>query len=249
MAHATLQHHVEQLAKPFEHAMQRKAIHLSRLRGLERYVHGHVQALQACALPAAVPPLLREFMQLMEGFDTFDTAQKQVRLYRVQALLAQLRALATDFGPDASLAVDAIPETPAPKSVPPESSDSPASQWFEALTQSVQYLRGVGPKRAALLSKLNLHTVHDLLWCLPSRYEDRRRLTPLGLLQVGRRQTFYGTVRAAQTTPQRRGKPLFTITLEDDSGALLCKWFQTAPRICRTDSRSVRVWLAVAPLS
>ena len=225
MADSALQRHVEQLAKPFEHALRRNPAHLARLRDLERYVHGHIQALQCLPLPDTIPPLLQELMHLMQGFDTLDLPQKQARLRRVQVLLAQLQTIAT--GSDTQVLPSSAPaSSPRPKPAHPESTAARAPRSSEAPTQPMQYLRGVGPKRAALLAKLNLHTVNDLLWCLPIRYEDRRRLTPLGLLQVGRRQTFYGTVRAVQTVPQRRGKPLFTVTLEDDSGALMCKWFQ-----------------------
>ena len=91
----------------------------------------------------------------------------------------------------------------------------------------MQFLRGVGPRRAALLAKMSFHTVHDLLWCLPMRYEDRRQLTPLGLLRWGKRETFCGRVTTLQTQPSKRGKPFVALLLQDDSGALICKWFQT----------------------
>jgi len=90
----------------------------------------------------------------------------------------------------------------------------------------VQYLRGVGPRRAALLAKLSLHTVGDLLWCLPVRYEDRRNLIPLGMLQVGTRQTFCGTVTAFQLHHTSRGRSFASLRLEDASAPLTCKWFQ-----------------------
>jgi ATP-dependent DNA helicase RecG len=39
---------------------------------------------------------------------------------------------------------------------------------------SIQYLKGVGPKRAELLGKLGLETVDDLLFYFPRKWEDRR---------------------------------------------------------------------------
>ena len=44
------------------------------------------------------------------------------------------------------------------------------------LEQPVTELRGVGPERAALLARLGIRTVGDLLLHRPRRYEDRRRL-------------------------------------------------------------------------
>jgi ATP-dependent DNA helicase RecG len=47
------------------------------------------------------------------------------------------------------------------------------------------------------------------------------------LLQPGRRETFCGTVTGLQQQPSRRGKPFVAVTIEDHSGPLTCKWFQT----------------------
>jgi len=37
----------------------------------------------------------------------------------------------------------------------------------------VQYVKGVGPKRAAQLKKLNINSVEDLLYFVPREYDDR----------------------------------------------------------------------------
>ena len=41
------------------------------------------------------------------------------------------------------------------------------------LNSSVQYLKSIGPKKAELFSKIEINTVHDLLYFFPSRYLDR----------------------------------------------------------------------------
>ena len=46
----------------------------------------------------------------------------------------------------------------------------------------VTQLNGVGPAVAAKLGKLGLHKVEDLLFHLPTRYQDRTRLVPLNAL-------------------------------------------------------------------
>ena len=53
------------------------------------------------------------------------------------------------------------------------------------LQTPVRYLRGVGERRAEALERLGVRTVEDLLFLLPKRYEDRRRLTPLDELRPG----------------------------------------------------------------
>src|SRR5262249_11407861 len=144
--------------------------------------------------------------------------QEHVR--QAEQLLSQMRAIVSpDTAPcPATLAVQ-LPATPTTRPAEPLRKDT-----ADPLGQSVQFLRGVGPKRAAFLAKMSLHTVNDLLWCLPTRYEDRRQITPLGFPRWGKRETFCGTVTTLQTQPSKRGKPFVALVLQDDSGSLICKW-------------------------
>ena len=43
------------------------------------------------------------------------------------------------------------------------------------LADPVQFVKGVGPRRAEMLEKAGLATIEDLVFHLPFRYEDRRR--------------------------------------------------------------------------
>ncbi|MEP6446291.1 MAG: hypothetical protein ABJ034_15565, partial [Hyphomicrobiales bacterium] len=51
--------------------------------------------------------------------------------------------------------------------------------------QDVRELKGVGDAMAEKLAKLHLHTVQDLLFHLPIRYQDRTRVVPIGQLRFG----------------------------------------------------------------
>lgn len=212
MVDATIQTHLARLEKPFQYALRQQGAHLAKLRDLEVYARHHINALQALSLSPTFSSLLQQFAQTLQGFDTLPLAQKHARLHQAQTLLTHLHA-----------AVASEPTT-SPAASQLVQSASPASP--DIWTQEVQFVRGVGPKRAALLAKLHLHTVQDLLWHLPLRYEDRRSPTPLGMLQVGQRQTFYGSVVDFQANPSRRGRPFFALLLHDDSGRLTCKWFR-----------------------
>ena len=50
---------------------------------------------------------------------------------------------------------------------------------------SVQYIKGVGPKRAAKLKKLNVYTVEDLFYFFPREYDDRTNFTLLSRCAKG----------------------------------------------------------------
>ncbi|MBM3470704.1 MAG: ATP-dependent DNA helicase RecG [Armatimonadetes bacterium] len=89
----------------------------------------------------------------------------------------------------------------------------------------VQYLRGVGPARAALLSRLGITTVHDLLLHLPRRHEDRRNPTPLGRLIEGAYQVAIARIERVQTVRTRRGTTLVRAGIVDATGAAHAVWF------------------------
>ena len=55
------------------------------------------------------------------------------------------------------------------------------SVWDAPLTQ----LKGVGPKLAEKLTRLNLFTLQDILFHLPHRYQDRTRIASIANLTPG----------------------------------------------------------------
>jgi ATP-dependent DNA helicase RecG len=223
MATGVLQTHLDQLEKPLRYATRQNFAHLAKLRDLEAYIRHHVQALQASPLPPGLLPLLQQLLQAVQDIDTLPLLQKQEYVCQAEQLLSQMRAMAS---PDPAPSPTAL-AVQAPATTTPRPAELVGKDATDPLGQSVQFLRGVGPKRAELLAKISLHTVNDLLWCLPTRYEDRRQLTPLGFLRWGKRETFCGTITMLQTQPSKRGKPFVALVLQDDSGSLICKWFQT----------------------
>src|SRR5437762_24177 len=56
----------------------------------------------------------------------------------------------------------------------------------DLLARPLQFLKGVGPKRAELLARLDLRTVEDLLYFFPVEHKDRARVTPIAQLHAGK---------------------------------------------------------------
>ena len=56
---------------------------------------------------------------------------------------------------------------------------------MDPLQGSLQYLKGVGPRRAADLQRAGLATVEDLLYRFPTRYEDRGHFQTIASLKPG----------------------------------------------------------------
>src|SRR5882724_13094843 len=93
------------------------------------------------------------------------------------------------------------------------------------LRTPLQFLKGVGPQRAALLAKKALTTVEDALFFVPLRHEDRTRLTPFRALQPGQAQTCSGVIVGLSPPPPGRSRMPFTAMLRDDSGYVTASWF------------------------
>jgi len=90
----------------------------------------------------------------------------------------------------------------------------------------IQYIKGVGPQRARLLSRLGIKTVKDAFYYLPYRYEDRSSPKKISDLTYGRVETVSGKVVAAEVkTPPRGRIKVFELTINDGSGLLKGKWF------------------------
>lgn len=68
----------------------------------------------------------------------------------------------------------------------------------------VTALRGVGEALASRLTVLGVEQVQDLLFVLPTRYEDRTRVLPIGGLIGGTRGVVEGEVQLTEITFRRR---------------------------------------------
>ncbi len=93
------------------------------------------------------------------------------------------------------------------------------------LSIGIQFIKGIGPKLAALLEKKDIRTVEDALYLLPLRYEDRRQLFKISSLRPGQSAVFSGTVQTAEASRTKSGRSVFEVLVQDDSGTIVCKWF------------------------
>lgn len=94
------------------------------------------------------------------------------------------------------------------------------------LTDSIQYVKGVGPKKKAELNRLGIRTVYDLLTWFPRTYEDQSVLTKIGALKPGERETVSGVImNVTERQGGRRGMTILTALIGDGTGFLQVTWF------------------------
>ena len=95
------------------------------------------------------------------------------------------------------------------------------------LSTPIKFVKRVGERVAAELSKRNVETVEDLLYHLPFRYEDRLNPVPISNLTAGTMASVIGEVRGSALLTTRSG-PLFEITVGQGLSTLKCMWFRGA---------------------
>ncbi|WP_312202327.1 ATP-dependent DNA helicase RecG [Anaerospora hongkongensis] len=93
------------------------------------------------------------------------------------------------------------------------------------MTTPIQYLKGVGPQKAALLAKLNITTIGELLEHYPRRYEDRTQFRQIFEVMDGQVETFCGIVTAVNEVKPRRGLIITKVRVKDHSGEAELVWF------------------------
>src|SRR5688572_3330890 len=89
--------------------------------------------------------------------------------------------------------------------------------------RSVAALRGVGPALADKLAKLGVTQVQDLLFVLPSRYEDRTQVSAIGSLRPGSRVVVEGEIQL--TDVKYRGRRQLMCRITDGTGSLTLRFF------------------------
>jgi len=106
----------------------------------------------------------------------------------------------------------------------------------------VTTLKGVGPKLADKLKRLGLHTVQDVLFHLPLRYQDRTRVLPMGGLRPGMEAVVEGEIELADVV--FRGRRSLICRVSDGTGHLHLRffYFSAAQQANLTRGRRLRLF-------
>lgn len=119
--------------------------------------------------------------------------------------------------------------TPTRRAAPSKASSYPGAQTSQtpaALNADLTVLGGVGPKNASSLQKLGIHTLGDLLYHFPRRYDDYSQLQPIRSLTYGQVVTVIGQIQSVSSRQARGGKmQIMEVVISDGSGALRLTWF------------------------
>ncbi|MBU5314188.1 ATP-dependent DNA helicase RecG [Tissierella carlieri] len=91
---------------------------------------------------------------------------------------------------------------------------------------NIQYLKGVGPKRASRLRKLNINTVEDLMYFIPRDYDDRSKFKTLRECMIGEKVSLeVEIIGKANILRPRRNLSIIKIPVKDSSHNAYLVWF------------------------
>lgn len=93
------------------------------------------------------------------------------------------------------------------------------------LYKDVQYVKGIGPKKADKLSKLGIFTLKDLLYYFPRQFEDRNNLKKIAQLEDEEKVTIKAVISSINTFSPREGMTLTKIDVKDETGSAKLVFF------------------------
>jgi ATP-dependent DNA helicase RecG len=97
---------------------------------------------------------------------------------------------------------------------------------MSALGTSVQYIKGVGPKKAYRLKRIGLETVEDVLYYLPKDYEDKRKISSLSDGVANEKGLYRLTISSRPSVARpRRGLTMLKVQARDSSKEVQIIWF------------------------
>lgn len=91
-------------------------------------------------------------------------------------------------------------------------------------TRPIQFVKGIGPERAELLSKVGVHTLADLLFFFPRKYQDYSNLCRIAELQQDQPASVIGTIDDIDQSIGKFRHAIFVL-LEADQQFLRAIWF------------------------
>lgn len=93
------------------------------------------------------------------------------------------------------------------------------------LNSSLQYIKGIGPKRAKLLEKMGIKSISEIRHHFPRRYEDRREIKTIKQVQSGETETTRGVIVRVEELKPRKGLTVIRAYIQDKTDNAVAVWY------------------------
>ena len=205
--------------RPFRQEVRTECQDRAVIGGLGAYVTGWVEKAHETAAVEQTG-LLRNLADLFRDYPEIQPDVRKTRLLEASSIIDQLNGQASGT-PDKQ--VDNAPDEPAASELQIEQAEiSQDVGQLEALYTPVEYVKGIGPRRAQLLGEeVGVIKIADLLEYYPRDYLDRSRFK--SIYQVGRSgeyETIQGIVVNQMEFTSRRSTKVLKVIVYDETATV-----------------------------
>ena len=93
------------------------------------------------------------------------------------------------------------------------------------LDKNIQFVKGIGPKKASKLNKLNIFTIKDLLYYFPRAYEDRSNVKKIWQLEHDEKACTKGIISDIKSYEAKNKIKVTKFIIRDETGFLSLVFF------------------------
>jgi ATP-dependent DNA helicase RecG len=188
--------------------------HLEKIRGLESMIFSLIRSdHDQFQTDRALYECMCNCGRLFSNYENLDWHRKKAIIRDALKLLLELDITVTDCKPSISNQTEN------------NNAERELLISLQKLSCPISDIKGIGPKLLNAFKKKGVETVHDLLYFLPRKYEDRRKIMCIAESVPGQKAILIGTVSSSGLKWYGR-KKLFEVAIDDGSGSLTLKWFK-----------------------
>lgn len=209
---------LSQIRNPLIFASKNSFSNLEKIKSLEESLNEQIVKARAKKLPKEVEEVLYKISGYFKGYEKFDISKKKKIIVRTLKLIDEVNS-----------------RFYLEKTLDSSSNSLKLNKDLsktEILKQPIRYIRGVGPKISSLFSKIDVHTIEDLLFYFPRGYEDRREIKKISDLTPGSKGTVVGSVVLCGKV-KTRSASFLKVTITDGTANLNLIWFRFSEKYIR----------------
>ena len=215
---------ISTLLKPLIFASKDNFAHLSAIKNIELLTQNLCHQALRLSISDSNIGRVRELQGIFVGFDSLTVEGKRDKITKAMDIIKEIgvRGLLQNASPVKTFGDRSIGGLASKAG-----SSSPIEEIkarFSRLLTPLRAAKGIGPKLAEVFRKKGLETAEDILYWLPIRYEDRRKIKKISQLRFGAKEVASGEIMVMGEAFYGRRK-IFEMSIGDGSGFLRLKWF------------------------
>lgn len=209
-----LQEILESLEKPLRFASRTNFQNIHKVRDLDKVVEDITLRALSLNLSVKEVAMLKSLRQSFGGYNRLQLDGKKKLIIDSLNIITGLKG---------------IGDYPVGDNFTTRKTLRPTPDKMDLSQISIQYVKGVGPRIAEILSRKGIKTVEDALNYFPRTYEDRRNIRRISTLKPNTRQTVMGKIVLSGVV-RSRSRGVYQVIVSDGTGTLALTWYQYNPK-------------------